>query len=110
MNTVIALNYDNDVGYQMHHPLGVRTASIVGETNSYHRWRCREFSFSIHYSLFALLQFTCFVLLFVQTDEYRYPYAVALTKGSDRFFCGGSLIARDVVLTAGVSIFFANDH
>ena len=38
-----------------------------------------------------------------QTDEDRYPYAVALTKGTDRFFCGGSLIARDVVLTAGVS-------
>ena len=38
-----------------------------------------------------------------QTDEDRYPYAVALTKGTDRFFCGGSLIAHDVVLTAGVS-------
>lgn len=34
------------------------------------------------------------------TNERRYPYAVALTKGGDRFFCGGSLIARDVVLTA----------
>lgn len=40
---------------------------------------------------------------FLQTDEDRYPYAVALTKGNKRFFCGGSLIARDVVLTAGVS-------
>eukprot|EP00804_Cyclotella_cryptica_P010938 CCRYP_016682-RD/>CCRYP_016682-RD protein AED:0.25 eAED:0.25 QI:250/1/1/1/0.75/0.66/9/1392/415 len=35
-----------------------------------------------------------------ETEDGRYPYAVALTKHGDKFFCGGSLIARDVVLTA----------
>jgi secreted trypsin-like serine protease len=30
----------------------------------------------------------------------RYPYTVALTYGGSDFFCGGSLIAPDVVLTA----------
>jgi secreted trypsin-like serine protease len=31
----------------------------------------------------------------------RYPYTVALTTTGDNFFCGGTLIAKDVVLTAG---------
>ena len=30
----------------------------------------------------------------------RYPYTVALTNGGDDFFCGGSLIAPDIVVTA----------
>ncbi|KAL7481793.1 hypothetical protein ACHAW6_007465 [Cyclotella cf. meneghiniana] len=38
-----------------------------------------------------------------ETQEGRYPYAVALTRGGEKFFCGGSLIARDIVLTAAVS-------
>ena len=30
----------------------------------------------------------------------RYPYTVARTHGGSDFFCGGSLIAPDMVLTA----------
>ena len=30
----------------------------------------------------------------------RYPYTVALTNGGQDFFCGGSLVAPDMVITA----------
>lgn len=39
-------------------------------------------------------------LLLIQAPKGRYPYAVYLMDG-DSPFCGGSLIARDIVLTAG---------
>jgi len=35
----------------------------------------------------------------LQAQEGRYPYVVSMTKGG-LHFCGGSLIAKDVVLTA----------
>ncbi|KAL7505122.1 hypothetical protein ACHAXN_003770 [Cyclotella atomus] len=36
----------------------------------------------------------------IAAPSQRYPYTVALTNGGSDFFCGGSLIAVDVVLTA----------
>lgn len=36
----------------------------------------------------------------VAASPTRYPYTVALTNGGADFFCGGSLIAPDIVLTA----------
>ena len=35
-----------------------------------------------------------------EATSLRYPYTVALTSGGANFFCGGSLIAPDMVLTA----------
>ncbi|KAL7482930.1 hypothetical protein ACHAWX_000511 [Stephanocyclus meneghinianus] len=35
-----------------------------------------------------------------EASSTRYPYTVALTNGGSNFFCGGSLIASDMVLTA----------
>ena len=35
-----------------------------------------------------------------QAQEGRYPYVVSLTSDGSNPFCGGSLIAKDVVLTA----------
>ena len=35
-----------------------------------------------------------------KADSNRYPYTVALTTTGSNFFCGGSLIAPDMVLTA----------
>ena len=35
-----------------------------------------------------------------QAQEGRYPYVVSLSSDGSNHFCGGSLIAKDVVLTA----------